>query len=151
MTITHRAGRLAHDAALLALLLLPTLLLIGCPIPFDVLGATGPLELNATGSTVTLAWDPSGSSLPQSDFAAAGYRLYARERGSRGWLLVGEAEVGPNPTFTLQASDVMGGAIAGEFEFGVSSINRRGEESALHSSTDNNASPRGGWYLAWTQ
>ena len=128
-----------------------SLVLSGCPKPFGPVRSTGPLEIRLQQENLTLAWDHSGSAIPHSQSAVDRYRLYFREQGSRLATMVAEVRSPQNPTFMISADEVLGARAVGAYEFGVSSVTRRGEESPIHWSTDYSARPRGGWYVYWSK
>lgn len=146
-----RLCRLPRRAFPAALLLGLALLLSGCPKPFGFMKTSGPIEISLQQADLTLAWDHSGSSIPQSQSAITRYRLYFRELGDRHASMAAEVRAGENPTFMISADAVLGSRLSGKYEFGVSSVTRSGDESPIHWSTDYSARPRGGWYVHWSK
>ncbi|TVR34716.1 MAG: hypothetical protein EA404_02075 [Spirochaetaceae bacterium] len=132
----------------MTVVLLP-LLLSGCPKPFGALGKTGPLQIAVQQEYLTLAWDHTPARIPETASAVMYFRLYYREHGTRGRTMLAEVRAREAPTFMIGADAVLGTRQSGKYDFGVSSVTRSGNESAVHWSTDFEARPHGGWYLKW--
>ncbi len=106
---------------------------------------TGPLEVVQTGTSFTLSWDSSQeSSLPDTPSAVSHYELYYRVLGGRDWHRLGTTS-GPEPVYTVRWPALF----YGEFELAVRSVRNDGLVSEMHTSTDYDAWPTGGWYLNW--
>lgn len=106
---------------------------------------TGPLEVVRTGTSVTLSWDTSGdSSLSELPSAISHYEIHYRVFGTREWRRLGTT-AGPDPFYTVRWPALF----YGEYEFAVRSARNDGLVSELHTSTDYDAWPTGGWYLNW--
>lgn len=137
------AGRmLGRSARALALITFLVLALGSCRL---LGGDSGPLEVTATGSSVTLGWDaPPAPPIPNSPQAVTHYAVYYRPYGTHGWYELGETE-GPETSYTISQDELD----PGDYEFAVRSVRTDGERSAMHSSGDFDAHPTGGWYLNW--
>lgn len=106
---------------------------------------TGPLEVAASGAEVTLAWDPASTSqISETPSAVNHYKIYYRAYGSQGWASLGATD-GPVTRYTISQDDLD----YGQWEFAVQSVRNDGRQSQMHSSSDFDAWPTGGWYLNW--
>ncbi|TVR63896.1 MAG: hypothetical protein EA426_00700 [Spirochaetaceae bacterium] len=143
--------RLSFFLKVLLTAVVTPIILAGCPLMVTMFGEPGPLPITIDQERITLGWDSSSGAIAHAESAVESFNFYYRDRGTRDWSLVSSVAAGENPTFTLVADSVLGERTSGEFEFGVSSITRRGEESRIHSSIDFDAKPRGGWYIVWTR
>ena len=92
-----------------------------------------------TAAQVTLAWNA-----PSPDVQS--YRLYFRIHGESDWVKVDDVPPTPNPQYTIEYSDFG----TGEYDFGVIA-EYDSDESVMHTSLDQTASPTAGWYLDWRQ
>lgn len=100
-----------------------------------IVSPEGYYEVQRSESAVMLYWDAPAP-------PAVSYNVYYREHGTQDWILlanVTEAE------FELSDPTLYGKVL----DFGVSSIDSDGQESAVHASLDDSALPSGGWYLFW--
>ena len=91
------------------------------------------------GEQFTLAWDPP----PNSPVTA--YRVYCRQRGVYTWTMLAEVEAVPAPKYIVTPAALN----YGTYEFAVSSVHEE-QESGLHGSMDDDASPPTGWFLVWS-
>ena len=152
---THHAKKERRLPALgiVVLALLTTVSLGGCPLMIELFGEPGPLAIAVAADSLTLGWDQEPDTLWNVEAGIGAFRVYVRERGTRDWTFVSEIETTVEPTFTVSSADAFAGRAEAElqFEFGVSSVTRDGEESMIHSSVDFDAQPRGGWYVVWTR
>ncbi len=98
-----------------------------------------------TTAALTLAWDPPRFMLPGSQ-QVSGYRVYYRVHGTLAWTQLAEVPASDGTRFTLSHTQVGNGS----FDFAVRSVDGLGEVSRLHTSSDTNASPVGGWYVIWS-
>ena len=145
------AYRLSFYLKVLLTAVVTPVVLTGCPVMVAMFGEPGPLPITIDQERITLGWDSSSDEFGQPESAVESFNLYYRHLGTRHWFLLSTVTATENPTFTVDAHSVLVGQASGAFEFGVSSITRRGAESAIHSSIDFDARPRGGWYIIWTR
>lgn len=115
-----------------------SVLILGCTVSEVPEGLLYEMEL------LTLGWDPSptedgGSVSPDS------YALYYRRRGDSSWRFVAAIAASYNPEYTLHYDDFG----TGTFEFGVIAVDSQGSRSQMHTSTDSDTNPGGGWVLTW--
>ena len=144
MTRTARIGRVWGTAVLCAGLIGAVAATSGCAVYFveefledPAAGLKGATPAMATADQVVLAWDaPPG--LVQS------YRVYFRIHGETDWVLMEEIPAVPSPQYTVLHSTLGNG----QFDFGVIAV-YASDESAVHTSLDQTASPQTGWYLEW--
>lgn len=121
-------GRITSAALAVAI----SVLLAHCALP-----SSTSLPIAVFTDTITLEWDPST--------AVSAYRLYYSPHNAGRWHRLGELEARDHPAFVVHHEDVGDG----EFDFGVTSVNRFGVESQLHTSYDFTSSPIGGWHVRW--
>lgn len=145
------AYRLSFYLKVLLTAVVTPVVLTGCPVMVAMFGEPGPLPITIDQERITLGWDSSSDAIAHTESAVESFNFYYRDRGTRDWSFVSAVAAGEDPTFTLVADSILGDRSSGEFEFGVSSVTRRGEESRIHSSIDFDARPRGGWYIIWTR
>ena len=127
--------------------------LSGCIPPFNADSDPGPGALNVpiNRSDITIAWDHTPGRISGNRTEITHFRLYFRDRRTGNWEQVAQVRARENPTFMVSADAVLGSQQKREVVFGVSSLDRRGDESSIHSSTDYEARPHGGWYVTWTR
>ncbi len=141
---------LPHRLAIVFLIIVLATL-AGCIPPFSADGDIGALNIPINQAHVTIAWDHTPGRIPGNKSEITHFRLYVRDRRSGSWEQVAQVRARDNPTFLVSADAVLGSRQKREIVFGVSSLNRRGSESSIHSSTDYEARPHGGWYVTWTR
>lgn len=100
-----------------------------------IIGPEGYSEVQRTESAVMLYWDAPATPV-------VSYNVYYREHGTEDWILLTNVT---ETEFELSDPTLYGKVL----DFGVSSIDSGGRESAVHASLDDSASPAGGWYLFW--
>jgi len=108
-----------------------------------------PREITVSGSEFTLAWDPPANRHIKEGHEPDRYRLYYRSIGDGGptdWTVLGTVAADSQPRLTVQ--QIM--LTPGTYEFAVSTIDAIGNESEFHYSTDSDAEPRRGWFIAVT-
>ena len=110
-------------------------LLVGCQYSNE------PVQILTTSETIKLEWDP-----PLVDYFVTSYKIYYKRNNST-WILLDEIPSSENPGIRVYHSDIGNGFI----EFAVSSVDKYGAGSALHTSRDQNADPINGWYLFWVR
>ena len=115
------------------------LFLLGCEISSD------PQQIVANSPSITLEWDPPEFSGYSSAYPISSYKIYYRVHNAKYWFLIDEIPAEPSLSYTLDHDDFGDGM----YDFAVKAVNSKGEESALHTSEDQNSSPFGGWYLLW--
>ena len=95
--------------------------------------------------TLTLAWDPPITDIPDRRTEVEAYQVYCRKHGTSYWRLLAEVPASPHPEYTIEHESIGNGL----YDFAVRAITVEGRASALHTSLDNNADPISGWHVFW--
>ena len=95
--------------------------------------------------SLTLAWDPPITDIPNRSTEVEAYQIYYREHGTSYWRLLAEVPASRHPEYTIRHESVGNGL----YDFAVRAITVEGKASALHTSLDSNADPISGWHVFW--
>ncbi len=106
------------------------------------LPGAAPIVVHA--NELTIAWDPPRFVLP-GVLAIRSYQLFYRIHGTLSWTEVAEVPASDSPKYTLSHAQLGDGS----FDVAVKAVNELGQTSSIHSSTDGNTFPAGGWYVIW--
>jgi hypothetical protein len=95
-----------------------------------------PAHILVTDAAFTLLWDAPVEQVTE-------YRIYIRQHRRSRWTLLADGL--SEPSLPVDTSVLE----PGSYEFAVSYVCAAGNESPKHTSLDETASPRFGWYLTW--
>ena len=102
------------------------------------------VQIQVKSTDFTIAWD-SSDYIVIGSAAINSYRIYYRNHGENRWKFLDEiANIG-NCEYKIMNSVLDYGI----YDFAVSSVNKEGAESDLHTSLDTTADPVTGWYINW--
>lgn len=103
------------------------------------------MQIVHKSDTLTLAWDPPATDIPDRPTEVEAYQVYCREHGTSYWRFLAEIPASRNPEYTID-HEYLGNGL---YDFAVRAITVEGRASALHTSLDNSADPISGWHVFW--